>query len=142
MITYFKYDEMFTFIGEVVKDTIYEPFPVASTNVQVPDLADGEFAVFNGNDWVIVTERPEKPVKVPHVVTNAQARLALLQSDSLSSAQAALDGMSEPDRTAALIEWEHRPTVERNSALVLSLAETLGLTDAEIDSLFILADTL
>ena len=55
MITYFKYDEMFTFIGEVVKDTIYEPFPVASTNVQVPDLADGEFAVFNGNDWVIVT---------------------------------------------------------------------------------------
>ena len=76
------------------------------------------------------------------MVTNAQARLALLQSDSLSSAQAALDGMSEPDRTAALIEWEHRPTVERNSALVLSLAETLGLTDAEIDSLFILADTL
>lgn len=81
------------------------------------------------------------PPETPQSVTMRQARLALLDSGLLSTVEAALDSLPEPQRTRSLIEWNHGTTVERSSALVVQMANALGLTDNQIDDLFIQANT-
>lgn len=74
----------------------------------------------------------------PTVVTMVQARLALLAIGLLDDVEAGISSMSK----AAQIEWEFRPTVERSSTLVQSLALSLNLDSAALDSLFIKASKL
>lgn len=76
------------------------------------------------------------------VVTMRQARLALLQVGKLAAVDAAISGMSEPDRTAATIEWNHSTEVRRDWPLVIALGPALGLTASDLDDLFALAATL
>ncbi|MGQ0528734.1 MAG: hypothetical protein ACT4PG_02765 [Panacagrimonas sp.] len=76
---------------------------------------------------------------LPQVVTMAQARLALLAAGHLSSVQPILDGLPEPQRSAAVIEWEYRGDVGRASALVAHVAAQLELSEADVDALFIAA---
>jgi hypothetical protein len=83
------------------------------------------------------------PVPVANgVVTMRQARLALLQVGKYADVSTAIASMPEPQKTAATIEWEYASTVERSSAFVASMATALGLTEAEMDSLFVLAASL
>jgi len=76
------------------------------------------------------------------VVTTRQANRALLQAGLLAEVQPAIDALSEPDRSMADIEWNKSQEVERNHPFVLTLGQALGLTDAELDDLFVLAATL
>jgi hypothetical protein len=78
-------------------------------------------------------------VNVPQVVTMRQARLALLGAGKLAAVTAALNALPEPQKTAALITWEYSGAVERQNGLVPQLAGALGMTDAQIDALFIAA---
>jgi hypothetical protein len=82
------------------------------------------------------------PVTATSVVTMRQARLALLQVGKYADVSTAIASMPEPQKTAATIEWEYASTVERSSAFVASMATALGLTAAEMDSLFALAASL
>lgn len=75
-------------------------------------------------------------------VTMRQARLALLQYGMLASVDAAIDSMSEPQRTAAKIEWDYSSEVLRDSPLVVQLSAALGLTEQQMDDLFAFAKTL
>lgn len=75
---------------------------------------------------------------VPSSVTMVQARLALLSIGLLDAVEAGISSMSK----AAQIEWEFRPTVERTSTLVQSLALALNLDDAALDTLFTEASKL
>lgn len=75
-------------------------------------------------------------------VTPRQARLALLASGDLAAVEAALQGLPEPDKTAAITEWEYANTVDRNSAWIAQMTVVLGKTEAEMDALFDLAATL
>lgn len=97
-------------------------------------------------EWVAEGNTPEPyvepPVPVPTVVTMRQARLALLQSGLLANVNAALDAMGGVEGEAARIEWEYATTVERNSALVVGLAGALGMTEQQMDDLFMLASGL
>lgn len=75
-------------------------------------------------------------------VTMRQARLALLQSGLLAQVDATIAAMPGVEGAAARIEWEYATHVERNSPLVSGLSAALGLTSAQLDSLFTLATTL
>ena len=75
-------------------------------------------------------------------VTMRQARLALLSASLLSQVNSAIDSLPEPDKTAAKIDWEYSAVVQRSSGLVPAMGSALGMTEAEIDALFTLADTL
>lgn len=79
---------------------------------------------------------------VPTRVTMRQARLALLGAGKLAAVDAAINGMPEPQRSAARIEWEYSGYVERHKALVQGLAPALGLTSEQLDALFVQAATL
>ncbi len=100
------------------------------------DVQDGW--AFDGQTFAPYVE----PVKVPDAVTMRQARLALLGAGILSSIDAAIDTMPSPQKEAARIEWEYSQEVHRDQPLVLALAPALGLTDAQIDALFIAASAL
>jgi response regulator RpfG family c-di-GMP phosphodiesterase len=78
------------------------------------------------------------------VVTMAQARKALILGGvSITAVNAAIAAIVDPvERQLAETDWEYSTTVRRDSALVASLAPLLGLTDEQIDELFLLADSL
>lgn len=50
--------------------------------------------------------------------------------------------LDETERTKAQIEWEYATGVERNAQLTLSLGTAMGLTEDQLDQLFIFAATL
>lgn len=79
---------------------------------------------------------------VPEQVTMRQARLALLSAGLLASVDTAISAMSEPAKSAALIEWEYATEVLRTSTLVTTLSTELNLTTEQLDQLFITAGSL
>jgi len=80
--------------------------------------------------------------RVPQSVTMRQARLALLGAGLLSGVDAAIAAMSEPDKTQAQITWEFAATVDRQFGMVPALAAAMGMTETQIDDLFIAAAKL
>jgi hypothetical protein len=87
------------------------------------------------DDEIIESADPEP---IPSVVTMRQARLALLQTGMLAQVNAAVAAADE----ATKITWEFSSEVQRNNALVATLAAALSLTDQQLDNLFALAATL
>lgn len=81
---------------------------------------------------------PDLDTPVPSSVTNVQARLAMLNAGLLDDATAALTAMGEE----AMIEWDHSVVIHRDSPLVADAAAALGLTDAQVDALFVAASAL
>lgn len=85
---------------------------------------------------------PVQPAAIPDAVTMRQARLALLHAGKLAAVDSAIANMSGSAGDAARIEWEFSNTVERNKSLVRALGPAIGMTDQDLDSLFLLAATL
>jgi len=78
------------------------------------------------------------PIYIPTTVTMAQAQLALLAAGHLDAVEAAVAQMPRE----AQILWRKANTVVRGDPLMVQLAALLGLTDAQIDALFIAAGKL
>ena len=134
----YLYDSQFILTGDI-EVSEFDTFPHRSTLIEPPKLGRGEFAVFRGKGWDIITERPIVPVTVPQMVTKAQARLALYDAGKLAEVEAALNALENP---RALIEWDTRETLSRDRDLVNEILSGIGLIDSEIDDLFILAASL
>ena len=82
---------------------------------------------------------PDPAPVVPAIVSMRQARLALLSAGLLASVDAAIAALPSPQREAAQIDWEYATEVRHASPLIAALGPALGLTDAQIDALFIAA---
>ena len=98
--------------------------------------------VKTGDEWVQawVVEpltAAERKERLPRIITPRQARLALLGAGLLDTVEGAFAQLPEPQRTAASIEWEYATAIERHSPLVSQFGPMLGLTEAQIDALFI-----
>lgn len=129
-----------------------EQLPGRATDISPSNTSettvDGEFrANFTGYEWVDLPYQapaPELPPapEVPQSVTMRQARLALFGAGLLSSVDAAIAGMPEPDKSVASITWEFAQTVDRQFGMVPQLAAALGMTETQIDDLFIAAAQL
>lgn len=81
------------------------------------------------------------PAPAPQRVSMRQARRALRQVGLYEMVGDLIDGLDEPARADALIDWEFAQEVRRDFGLVLMLAPALGLDDDELDDLFRLAET-
>lgn len=134
----YVYDDTYTLVEEM-DVTPYSSFPQNSTTVTPPVLAEGEFAVFSGSSWSVTTSKPEK---VPREITMRQARLELMSQNLLPSVESALSALPEPDKTAATIEWEYSQTVRRDRSFVATIGQALGLSESQIDDLFIAGNKL
>jgi hypothetical protein len=102
---------------------------------------DGVLGIFSQADWEQM-QADEMRNRVPQAVTMRQARLALLGASLLDTVTAAIAGMSGAQGDAARIEWEFSSEVKRSQPLVQALTPTLGLTDAQLDALFMAAARL
>lgn len=94
-----------------------------------------------GSRWVNGEWLPALP-PVPQSVTMRQARLALLSAGKLAQVDTVIAALSEPTRTAAQIEWEYSNEVQRHNGIVSQIGPALGLTEAQIDALFVAAAAL
>lgn len=102
---------------------------------QYQDLMDEVAATY-------VAPPPEVP-QVPASVSMRQARLALDQVGLLDDVEAAIAAIpNAAQRRKAQIEWEYAQEVQRRHGLVPAMAQALGMTDAQLDDLFLLAATL
>lgn len=90
-------------------------------------------------DWVAAYVPPDpEPIQVPQTVTIRQAKLALLQAGLLDDVDAAV---AQADR-ATQIEWEYVTEVERSWPTLLTIQAALGLSEQQVDDLFIVAASL
>ena len=75
--------------------------------------------------------------QVPQSITPLQAKLQLLKLGLLDEVETLVTG----DRTAQLY-WEYASIIERDNAVLLSMANSLGLTSEQVDDMFIEASKL
>lgn len=108
-----------------------------------------EREAFGAENLVLMTEEevqahlhPPVTLVVPAIVTMRQARLALLGAGLLQQVDLAIDALPEPQRSAARIEWDYSSEVHRDRAFVQQLGQALGLSDEQLDALFIQAAAL
>ena len=69
-------------------------------------------------------------------VSQRKARLVLLQAGVLNQMGAVIDSLPEPDKSAAMIEWEYAVEIKRTNPLVEALGPVLGFSDEQLDALF------
>lgn len=79
---------------------------------------------------------------VPQSVTMRQARLAMLQAGILDDVEAMISAMEGAEGRAAQIDWEYALDVRRDWPLIGVLAPQLGMTDEQVDELFIAAASI
>jgi hypothetical protein len=78
----------------------------------------------------------QKKLEVPELVSMKQARLALLNIEKLDDVESAI-----VDRSTK-IEWEYATTVERFNSTIVDIFRSIGMTEDQIDDLFIAAKDL
>lgn len=101
-------------------------------------IADGFEIPFAILDSPVITDVSDSINKsVPQEVTMRQARQALMGAGLLGNVQAAINSLSEPEKTKAQIEWDYSNTLQRDNSFVAVLGAALGLTREDIDNLFI-----
>ena len=120
----------------------YDPITQAVSGID-PVLVDGNWT----QQWRVTELSPEEiqanqKAQVPSSVTMRQARLALLGAGLLSGVDAAIDSLPSPQKEAARIEWEYSQEVQRHNGFVSVLVPILGLTEAQTDALFLVAEGL
>ena len=111
------------------------------TNVIVVDSLSEAPGTVECPDWVGIgmsIDTPAPPPPVPSSVTPRQARLALLQDGYLNQVDLAVKNAGRDTQIA----WDYAISIDRNSPLVATIGTAIGLTDSQIDDLFILAATL
>lgn len=104
---------------------------------EVAVTAHQDMTPTNAFDWEYKNNAWVAPSPVPKEITMQQARKMLFSINKLAAVDQAINAMSEPARTQAKIEWEYSNAVLRRSPLVAQLGPALGLTDQDIDQLFI-----
>jgi hypothetical protein len=108
--------------------------------------------VLNVPTTLIPSELPppsEMPAPVPQFVSRYQGREAMLLTpygtadDGVSLFDAAVSLLALPDTPAYYVRaWDELQTFERDSPMLTAIADELGLTEEDLDTLFRFASTL
>lgn len=85
---------------------------------------------------------PILDLEIPRQVTMRQARQAMLSAGILAQVDALISAMPGDEGESARIDWNHARDVKRDWPLIGALGPQLGLTEQQIDDLFIYAATV
>lgn len=126
--------------GQIVNVIEAERADIWEGVLLVPD-PDG-LAVIGGS-WseeggFVAPPETEPEIIVPQSVTPLQARRALRQAGIKAEVDAYVATLDEEAQEA----WEYALAIERNNPIVVGAGAALGMTEQQIDDLFILAATL
>lgn len=128
--------------------------------VQLPDpsydyatetLEYREYADLNNLQWIKETyirtltedEIEQRKPKPPNSCTPRQFRLALITLGiDIAMVEQMLNNIQDPtEKQIALIEWEYALEIKRNHPLLGTFASQMGLTEQQLDQIFITANT-
>ena len=83
-----------------------------------------------------------KPI-VPSIITARQLRLQLvLNGFNLNTIDLIIDSLPEPNKSIARVSWEYATTFERGHQMLSLIAQQIGITETELDTIFINAEKL
>lgn len=136
-------DEAGYFVGpSSAQESPLEPgvflIPGGATDVPPPDIPEGMRARWDGT-WIFEEiPVPEVPTaSVPMAVTRFQARMALRNAGLFDQAVAL---MGQPETPVAVVEaWDSAQEFRRDSVNVKNMATALGLSESQLDDLFVAA---
>lgn len=123
---------------------------ITPADVFVPGLAEQFEPVPGGvvsgsqlvnGQWIAPPE-PGPVSLIPQSVTMRRCRIALLEAGLLESVQTSIASMPGADGERARIDWEYALEVRRDWPLIGALGPQMGLTEQQIDDLFIYAATI
>lgn len=128
-------------------DTDALPYPSLPDGlVPVPDDAWGRRLEhpqsIDADGRFIDTPAPPVTVQVPATVSNFQCRALLMGLPGSAPGRTLfqdVDAMLHAEGGVALQAWEYANDVARQGALVAKMAGRLGLSDAQVDDLFVTA---
>lgn len=142
MIIY-NYDEQGYYTGLTRNEHPLQAIPPYWTKIEPPMLGDGEYARYVGRRWEVVTEKIY-PKVVPPAISRRQAKQQLLLSGLLDDVTAGIEAIQDAtERRMVQIYWDDSQEFERSHPMLTSLGGSiLGLTDEQLDDLFIAASKL
>lgn len=105
----------------------------AAQFVEVPDSVFQGWRLVDG-EWL---EPLPVPVQVPQKVTRFQGMAAMLNAGILATVEAYMVAPSTTEITK--LAWRTVNDFERNSQMVLQAQKDLGMTDKQVDDLFVAA---
>jgi hypothetical protein len=123
---------------------------------QTTTVGNGWILYYIGTDYneyvskcgeVMITPRlnsDNEPVLPEPRISARQVRLWLIQNGvALQSVYDAINTIEDPSlRDSVAVEWEYAPYIERSHPMLVPLAQSLGLSESDIDRAFIEASTL
>lgn len=112
-------------------------FPFSCTELADGPLAEELWQRISAGEFPDIAEYiPPTPEEIRASMPNLtarQIRLGLLSLGKLSDVPAAISALPEPARTEATIEWDYASEFRRLNSLIVQLIPILGLTDEQID---------
>ncbi|TRO41723.1 hypothetical protein EQ832_01530 [Pseudomonas sp. ALS1131] len=142
MITVYLWSGQGIYCGSVDVDP-RSAMPRRSTLTAPPAISGEQVAQWTGTGWRVLDAPPPAPVPtspaVPRTVSMRQARRALLDAGILAAVDASIAGMPGEDGQRARIDWEYATEVDRTWPLIGYMAEQLGLSEVQVDALFVSA---
>jgi len=117
--------------------------PAHATTIVPPELIPGHILKWIGDGWASV-ELPRTPSASMPALSARQIRLGLVNSGfTLAEVSAVIDMMPDGlEKETALIEWEYATTFNRVHPLINTVGAALGLTDEQIDAMWVAALSL
>lgn len=106
--------------------------PVDPTLVEVPSPPTDGRMTWNGSGW------DSPPPIVPASITPLQARKVLRSAGLYAAVQAYVATLTEAEQD----EWEYAISIERSNPIIIGGALAIGLSEAQVDQLFIQGATL
>lgn len=82
------------------------------------------------------------PPRIPREIPNWRAKAILASMGLLGDIEGAIAKMPEPQRTVVMLAWSGDAKLARTGKTVMALSGMLGLTEAQIDGLFIAAEAI
>lgn len=89
-----------------------------------------------------ILETPPPIKEVPSEIPLWAFRAALGLAGLKDTVATLLDGLPEPQKSVAREQWEYGNYILRNHPLIISLSAQLGLSNDQVDDIFITANTL
>jgi hypothetical protein len=92
---------------------------------------------------IVIDENKAKELNKVTVITLRQAREIVIRSGLFNAIETNINNiMNETERLIARNYWEYSEVFERNHPVLLTLVSALGITDEQLDNMFIEASKL
>lgn len=110
-------------------------------NSNIEEFTDEETGATQWRADSVRKEWPKTP-QVPEEVYAWRLRLATIAAGLKDDIDSLISNLPEPDKTVAYEAWNAGVTIRRDSILLMQIVLALGLTEQQVDDLFIQANAI